>query len=326
MEVKLVDVDSEIPNLALMKISAYHKERGDEVGFDVKNPDKIYISTIFTKNDSLTLEETGIFGNAEVVKGGSGHSLGEELSDEIEYQKPDYSLYDGMVCQKCGKLTRACKCKVAEPGDLFYSLGFTTRGCNRNCPWCIIPEKEGRFKTHRHPRDFHDKRFGKIKLLDNNILFDKSWFFEVSSWIRENLLKVDFNQGLDIRLVDQDVADRLSELSIFPTLKFAWDKPEIEDQVRQGIEYLRNASIDLRHDVQFYVLTNFDTTHEEDLYRCRKLKEWGTNPFVMLYEGGDSFTRKLARWANRKWLFWSHDFKDYDRLSEMERLEVKRYV
>ena len=89
--------------------------------------------------------------------------------------------------------------------------------------------------------------------------------------------------------MDQDVADRLSELSIFPTLKFAWDKPEIEDQVRQGIEYLRNAGIDLRHDVQFYVLTNYNTTHEEDLYRCRKLKEWGRTPLLCFMKGETLF-------------------------------------
>jgi len=323
MRVSLIDVDSEIPNLALMKISRYYKERGDEVDFGIEDPDRVYISTIFTRNDNLTLEE---FGSAEVVKGGSGHSLKEKLSDEMEYQKPDYSLYDGMVCQKCGKLVSACKCKIPEPGDVFYSLGFTTRGCNRDCPWCVVPEKEGRFKIHQHPKEFHDNEFDKIKLLDNNILFDKVWFYKVSGWIRRNFLSVDFNQGLDIRLVDQDVADRLSELSVFPTLKFAWDKPEIEDQVRQGIEYLKKADIDLRHDVQFYVLTNFDTTHEEDLYRCRKLKEWGTNPFVMRYNGGDPFTTKLSRWANRKWLFWSCDFKNYDRLSRMERLEVEAFV
>lgn len=188
----------------------------------------------------------------------------------------------------------------------------------------MVPEKEGSFKINRHPKEFHNEGFSRIKLLDNNILFDKEWFFEVTDWILEKDLKVDFNQGLDIRLLDKEVAKRLAKLDVFPTLKFAWDDPKIESQVREGIEVLRDVGVDLRHNVQFYVLTNFNTTHREDLIRCRKLKKWGTNPFVMLYGEGDNFTRKLARWANRKWLLWSFDFKEYDRLTSKEKIEVEK--
>jgi len=300
MRVRLVDMDNAVENLALMKISAYHKKQGDKVGFTTKNPDLVYVSAIFAENAGSVLEE---FEGIETIKGGSGIDLNKRLPDEIEYIKPDYDLY-----------------------GLDYSLGFTTRGCNRNCPFCIVPEKEGEFHIHQHPKEFHDERFDKIKLYDNNILFGKDWFFEATDWILENNLKVDFDQGLDIRLLDEEIAERIAELDFFKTIKFAWDWPHIERKVREGITLLREAGVDLRHNVQFYVLVNFNTTYEEDLYRCRKLKEWGTNPFVMLYDGGDTFTKKLARWANKKWIFWSCDFEDYTRLSRLQRLKVEEFV
>lgn len=215
--------------------------------------------------------------------------------------KPDYDLYP----------------------ECDYSMGFTTRGCIRECDFCVVPKKEGKLCRWQHPKNFHNTEFDKIKLLDNNILADKNWFYEVTDWILENDLQVDFNQGLDIRLMDQDLADRLGKLDYFKTLKFAWDHPEDQQHIEDGIYMLKDTDINLRSDVQFCVLVNFNTTHKEDLYRCRKLKEWGTNPFVMQYEDGDYFTKHLARWANRKWIFWSTDFKDYDRIGTRIKEELK---
>ena len=125
MKVKLVDVDSRIPNLALMKLSRYHKDQGDKVGFRIDNPDKVYVSAVFSKSSDITIMED--FGEVEVVKGGSGISLDKELPNEVEDMKPDYSLYP----------------------DCNYSLGFTTRGCDRNCGFCIVHQKEGNFKHSR---------------------------------------------------------------------------------------------------------------------------------------------------------------------------------
>jgi len=289
-DVLLVDVDSKIPNLALMKISAYHKDQGNNVGFNINDPDIVYASVIFEENEHKVDGLQFWYPDAEIRIGGSGYDLSKKLPNEVEYMKPDYSLYP----------------------EIDYSMGFTTRGCIRDCEFCVVPRKEGELCRWQHPKNFHNNQFNKIKLLDNNILADKEWFFEVTDWILDENIKIDFNQGLDIRLLDQEIADRLAELNYFSTLKFAWDHPEDEKQIEKGIEMLREAGVNLRVNTQFYVLTNFNTSHEQDLYRCRKLKEWGTNPFVMQYDGGDDFTKHLARWANKKQLFWSMDWDEYD--------------
>ncbi len=300
-DVLLIDVDSKIPNLALMKISAYHKDHDDNVGFHVSDPDLVYASVVFTENEHKVDGLKFWYPDAEIRIGGSGYDISKKLPNEVEYMKPDYSIYP----------------------EIDYSMGFTTRGCIRSCDFCVVPKKEGNLCRWQHPKNFHDDKFNKIKLLDNNILADKDWFMKVSKWMLDKDIKVDFNQGLDIRLLDKDMAQRIADLDHFSTIKFAWDHPNDEEQIKKGIDMLKDTGLDIRHKVQFYVLTNFDTNHEDDLYRCRKLKEWGTNPFVMQYESGDEFTNHLARWANKKWIFWSVDFQDYDRLPTKIKEEVK---
>lgn len=289
MRIRLIDVDSKIPNLALMKVSRYHKDKGDTVGFGVGDPDKVYVSIIFKENKHRVDGLRFFHPDAEIEVGGSGHDLDKGLQAEIEELKPDYDLY-----------------------DTDYSLGFTTRGCDRSCEFCIVPEKEGNFRRHRHPKQFHKQGHDKIVFLDNNILLDKEWFFEVTDWVLGNGLKADFNQGLDVRLLDEEVAHRLAEMERWRTLKFAFDFIEMEDTVRRGIDLLAETDIDLRRHVQFYVYlgkNGFDTAHQ----RCKMLKKRGVNAFVMLDQDIEhpQKTKDLARWANRRWLYWSIDFEDY---------------
>lgn len=300
--IKLIDVDSEIPNLALMKISKYYKDKGHNVGWNISKPDKIFASVVFKKNKHLVDGLKFFYPDADIIIGGTGYKNQKKLDEQIENKKPDYSLYP----------------------DIDYSLGFTSRGCIRNCDFCVVRQKEGVYKRHRHPREFHDKQFSKIKLLDNNIFADKEWFMEITDWILKNNLSVDINQGMDIRLIDKDIADRISQLSFFKPIKFAWDNIEDEKKVLKGIDILKKSGVDLRSDLMFYVLTNFNSSHKEDLYRCLKLKKEGTNAFVMQYKGGDYFTKHLARWANRKWLFWSVDFIDYDNYGFRVSKEVSK--
>lgn len=124
MKVLLIDMDSTIPNLALMKVSAYHKSKGDEVGFHVYDPDKVYCSIIFKKNKHKADGLRFLYPDAELDIGGSGYDLHKVLPPEIESMTPDYSLY---------------------PENQSY-YGFTTRGCIRHCPFCIVHDKEGKFR------------------------------------------------------------------------------------------------------------------------------------------------------------------------------------
>lgn len=293
MKIRLIDIDSRIPNLALMQISAWHKAQGDEVWFDKdwfsNVPDKVYISCIFDWNASKTRGIATMFPGAEIILGGSGINY-NWLPKTIQKVKPDYDLYPSK-----------------------YSLGFTTRGCIRDCYPCIVRAKEGGLRRCQHPREFHDERFGTIAFLDNNILGDRPWFFEVSDWCLDRGLKVDFMQGLDVRLLDEEIAMRLKELRWAANVRFAFDHSSDEPAVMRGIAMLKEAGFNLRHDVSFFVLVGtVSTPFEDGLYRCQRLKEAGTNAYVMRFSRSPALNA-LARWANARQLYWLIDFNDYHR-------------
>ena len=288
-KIKLIDVDSKIPNLALMKISAYHKAQGDEVGFDINNPDKVYASIIFKKNQWVGNGLKWFYPDSEIITGGSGYDLSSKLPDEIELIKPDYDLY---------------------PSE--YSMGFTTRGCIRQCPFCVVPEKEGRFRKAQHIKEFHDDRFDTVICLDNNFYADKSWFYENTDFILENNLKFNAIQGMDIRILTPMIAERLKALRWKGQLHFAFDSMQDEESVRSGISMLKDAGINTRRNVTFYVLVGYNTTPEEDKKRCRLLKQLGTNAFVMPYKR-TPWTNRIGWWANRPAAYWSCDIDDIKR-------------
>jgi hypothetical protein len=296
MRVLLIDVDSKIPNLALMKISAYHKSIGDEVGFCVGDPDKVYASVVFKKNRHHVDGLKFFYPNADIDIGGSGYDLKKKLPDEIENMKPDYSLYP----------------------DCDYSMGFSTRGCFRNCYFCIVPTKEGKLHRTQHPEQWYNPDFDKIMFLDNNILADREWFFELTDWCMSKDLKVWFTQGLDIRLLDVAIAERLLQMKIWKSIFFAWDHVKDEKTIKEKIQILQEAGFTkskLKSLVQFYVYVDSDEDYETGVYRCRELKKLNCNPFVMynIDEKKTKRIKELQRWANRKWAFWSCDISEYDR-------------
>lgn len=294
MKVLLIDVDSKTPNLALMKISAYHKAQGDDVSFNnVDTPDVVFASVIFQKNNHLVDGLPFYYPNSKIIIGGSGHSLVSKLPDEIENMKPDYELYH----------------------DIDYSLGYTSRGCNRSCHFCIVPQKEGKFILWHNPARFYNPKFDKIVFLDNNILLNKKRFFEVCDFCIKRDLKVWFTQGLDIRLLDDHVAYKLSELKTFKGFHFAFDDSGLEKTIIEKCNILKNHGINIRSDVQFYVYLDSLDQYDDAVFRCRKLKEIGTNPFVMFNINKKSNLKinKLRWWANRKQAFWSCDIEDLHR-------------
>jgi len=293
-KILLINIDSRIPNLALMKISAYHKSINNNVSFyNTDSPDIIYASIVFSKNRLLANGLKFFYPDSEIIIGGSGYNLTNKLPDEIESMIPDYDLYP----------------------EIDYSLGYTTRGCNRSCGFCIVPQKEGKFISWHNPEQFYDERFDKIVFLDNNILLDKSRFFEVCDFCIDRSLEVWFTQGLDIRLLDDAVAKKLSVLKTFKGFHFAFDDTKLEPLIRSKCEILKNHGIDIRHDVQFYVYLDSINQYDDAVYRCRVLKELNTNPFVMFNINNKSNKKinELRRWANRKWAFWSCDITDYTR-------------
>ncbi len=286
MKILLIDIDSKIPNLALMKISAYHKSKGDTIffGHEPPDPDVVYISCIFAKNKSKALGIATRFKNA--IVGGSGVNY-DTLSDEIEFCMPDYDLY-----------------------GIDYSMGFTSRGCIRNCEFCIVPEKEGKIRANQNIEDFLHPDHKKVVLLDNNLLAAPNWK-ETLTYLTESNLHVSFCQGNDIRLIDEEKANLLADTKYYNfdfdkrRLYFAWDHIQLEDQIERGIQILKNAGISGDR-LMFYVLMGFNTEVIQDRYRVERLHEWGVESYAMPYNnGGSPELRKLVREVNRKSIWYS---------------------
>lgn len=291
MKIGLIDVDGHnFPSLPLMKISAYYKARGDTVepwiGFE--HYDKVYMSKVFTFSPDV---DSVIYAD-EIERGGTGYFYqdgGPALPDEIEHIYPDYGLYNSAA------------------GTAY---GFLTRGCPRNCGFCIVSKKEG--QASRRVADLSEFWRGQkeIKLLDPNILACRD---------REPLLRqlaasgarVDFTQGLDIRLIagNEGLLDGIKVKRIH----FAWDNPA-QDLRPYFLKYKERSGIKGYSKLGVYVLTNYNSTHEQDLERVYFLRDAGYDPFIMIYEKETAprETRRLQRWVNNKRIFRSCPrFEDY---------------
>lgn len=290
-KVLLIDVDSRIPNLALMKLSAWHKARGDEVGFNVTNPTHVYASVVFKKNKHRVDGLRYYYPDAEIMVGGSGYDLAATLPAEVERLAPDYSLYPG----------------------LDYSMGFTSRGCVRNCYFCIVPGKEGKYRRVQHPREFvqHDK----VKLLDNNWYADRDWFFETSNWLIEHNVAVDVTQGMDIRLLTPEIAAQLKRLRWWRPMHFAFDDMSSKEAVLRGLDILKAEGFDLKHDLNVYVYCHDDTQYDDAVARCRILRSRMVTAYVMCNIDQPRTPRmiQLQRWTARPWIYYCCDIADYDR-------------
>lgn len=290
MNVGLIDVDSHnFPNLALMKISAYHKSRGDNAEWwnGLKGYDVVYKSRVFTDTYS---EDVDYCINADrVVKGGTGYDLKNKLTDEIEHTFPDYGLYSG-------------------GGSKAY--GFLTRGCPRGCPFCIVSEKEGNVHTVAEIGEFWNGQ-KEIILMDSNITASKECEQHFDALIKTNAW-VNFEGGLDIRFLTDKGAEQLNRMKT-SMIHFAWDNYEFQtyDKLKRFRPLLKAND----RDIGVYVLTNYNTTFEQDLERIYKLRELGYTPYVMIYDKPKAPTRirHLQRWCNNRFVFRAvNDFNDYD--------------
>lgn len=312
MRIGLIDVDGHnFPNIPLMKISAYHKSKGDYVQFyeplfhSVGQPfDIVYMSRIF--GDEYSQDYPYFVNASKVFRGGTGYNIKvvdgaeifdkekhENLPDEIEHMYPDYSLYPEYT-----KNT---------------AYGFLTRGCCNDCSFCIVSKKEGRcsYKVADLSEFWNGQKH--IKLLDPNILACKD-HMELLRQLVDSKAKVDFTQGLDARFINKDNLELLKQINI-QMLHFAFDFMKNEKQIVNGLKLAKEVlQIDERKAV-VYMLTNFDTTIEEDLYRVNLIREIGYMPDVRIYRKSSlpkhHILKDLQRWTLMRAVYRSVEFMDY---------------
>lgn len=301
IKVGLFQVDGTGPNLALMKLAGHYKAHGHK---PVLNAAGVYnfASCIFTWNRDKVLSLKSKI-DSNIIIGGYGVS-DAKLREDAEHCMPDYSLY-----------------------GIDYSMGYTTRGCIRACPWCVVPKMEGFIRHNASIYEFWDPTHTKLSLLDNNFFTGPFWQERVAE-IEAADLEVCFSQGLDIRLINEEQAAALKRLKFknrkfkSSTLYFAFDRPEDETMIRRGIKELTKAGIPNRC-LMFFVLVGFDTTFEEDMDRCRILMGHKCYPYVMIYnkeECTDIRLKQFARWINR-YIYKVCRFEDYEPSSAVRKMK-----
>lgn len=284
MNIGLKQVDGKWPNLALMKISAWHKQQGDNVELfsqSLWGYDKVYASKIFSFSQD---DEQLPFGT---VRGGTGYGMFDALPEEIENSFPDYSLYRSNE----------------------YAMGFTTRGCIRECEFCMVPRKEGRLHVVGDIYAFWDGQ-KRLRLLDNNLTAAPIAHFEkIMEQIRQHGIIVDISQGLDARIIRREHCLSLKGIKIEKQLRFAWDSMDQEEQILHGLNLVFEYFKPYR--VMVFVLIGYNTTPEEDLYRVEKLFTMKCDPFVMPFNKNDIYQQRFTRWVNHKAIFKSVQWADY---------------
>lgn len=304
MKIGLIDVDGHnYPNLPLMKISAWHKAKGDFVEWYepfnglIKEYDKVYMSKVFSFTHDYDLP---IYAK-EVSRGGTGYCIevvnGKEifhkennknLPDEIEHIYPDYSLYPEQTKDT--------------------AFGFLTRGCPRGCSFCIVKDKEG-LCSHKVAdlKEFWNGQ-GNVELLDPNILACKDWE-DLLGQLIDSKARVNFNQGLDIRMMTEPKAEMLAKIPI-KAIHFAWDRYEDKAFIQPKFLTFREQSTIRPNDLQVYCLVGDRERRvlPEDLERIDWLRQNGFAPYVMIYEKDllpkGHELKQLQRWVNNRFVFW----------------------
>lgn len=305
MKIGLIDVDNRMkldkcfPNLVLMKLSAYHKKNGSEVEW--YSPHNTYDTVYASKVFSFTEEIHEAIRATRVMYGGSGYCIelkndkevyntekSENLPFEIEHIYPDYELY----------------------GIKDTAYGFMSRGCPRGCGFCHVAKKEGRqsYKVADLNEFWNGQK--NIVLMDPNTFACKDWK-DITDQLIDSGAYVDFNQGVDARILTPKKIEQLSKIKI-RHIHFAYDRYEDKPVIEKALLNIKEKTGWARGKVTVYILTNYDTTIEQDLDRIMFCRSLDFNPYVMRYNKGNGFPRghilnKLARWVNVKQIFWKCD-------------------
>lgn len=290
MKIGLIDVDGHnFPNIALMKLSSWHKKQGDNVSWAIpmmEHYERIYASKVFTFSQDYNPLE---YNTKETVKGGTGYSIEKVLPPPIDMHTGlDYSIYP----------------------QYDFSVQFFSRGCIRKCPFCLVNKKEG-YIHPVEPMELNPK--GKwIEVLDNNFFANPEWRTAVK-YLQEKKQPVKFH-GVDVRIMDEEQAYWLNNLKLKNGVHIAWDLPQIDltDRLKAMTKYIKPYKI------VCYVLVGFNSTIEQDMFRLKTLKKLGIYPFVQAFRDYKNnrkptqYEKDVARWANRAWLFKAMDFEDFE--------------
>lgn len=290
MYIGLHDADkTDFPNLALMKISAWHKARGDKVEWwtPIEQFDRVYSSKVFTFTPENPYLPDG------TIKGGTGYGKFEDLAPEIDAMFPDYSIYP----------------------DVDYAIGYLTRGCVRRCPWCVVPKKEGWIRPYDTWRNIKRPDSRDIVFMDNNVLGCEHGIEQIKEMGGQKI-RVDFNQGLDARLITPEIAELLGRLKWRTFLRMACDTDAVLDLVLEKSRLLAENGV--KPWKQFvYVLVQDIPSAER---RVIALRDAGVNPFAQPYRDfttnkePDEELKRFARWVNRKEIFKQvKTFSEYKR-------------
>ena len=313
MRIGLIDVDGHnFPNLPLMKISAWHKSRNDQVKWyeplwdGIDEPlDVVYMSKVF----SFSPEYQYPVNAKQIVRGGSGYCIslkdGKEyydtskdhnLSYEIEHIYPDYSIYPEMT------------------QDTAY--GFMSRGCPRGCSFCHVATKEGQMSYKVADLSEFWRGQKNIEILDPNVLACKEWK-DILQQLIDSRAKVNFNQGLDIRMMTEEKAEMLGRIKQ-KVIHFAWDRYEDKDIIQPKFLQFRRISKKRNKELFVYVLCGDveRRLRDEDLERVYWLRENGYAPYITLYDVDnlprDHELRRFRRYVNNRYIFWNVEkFEDY---------------
>lgn len=320
MKIGLIDVDGHnYPNLPLMKLSAWHKSQGDCVewyipiqhGFPLSPLDRVYMSKVF----SFTPDYWDFVNAKEVIKGGSGYCISLEngkevyhkendsqLPCEVEHIYPDYSLYPD-------------KTGYGNPLKDQTAYGFLSRGCPRGCEFCHVEAKEGRCSHKVADLQEFWRGQGNIVICDPNLIACKEWKNLIQQLIDSKAV-ININQGIDIRMMTGEKAEMIKKLRV-DSVHFAWDRYEDKDIIIQKFKEFKEITGWGARKTIVFVLTNFNTTFEQDLERVYTLRDMDYDPYIMIYNKhltkGNEPVRLLQRYVNNRKIFKTiKRFEDYN--------------
>jgi len=321
IDADLLDGGTKHPNLALMKISGHMQEQGHDVVLlhdyaNINDFDQVYLSQVF--NFTKIQIDISIYKN--LTTGGTGlyWDNSPQLSHEIEHHMPDYNLYDTYIEKEIERGIKPNYFKDYKD----YSIGFSTRGCIRKCTFCINHNKT-KVEKWSPIKEFYDANRKGIYLWDDNFLAYPKWQ-EILDEIQETNKPFQFRQGLDLRLVTEEKAKRLSSMRYHGDYIFAFDNIEDRPQI---IEKLKLWKKHCSKTTKLYVFGGFDRKEiydtnfwKQDMIdtfeRIKTLMEYGCLPYIMRHENYEKSPHRgmyinLARWCNQPSFYKKKSFREY---------------